>query len=147
METIECRSLDELDQLAKKLVKYGADEKVWVFQGNLGAGKTTLIRAVAGLFGVEDRVSSPTFSLVNEYRNHQGDVFYHFDFYRLEDPAEAIEIGVEEYFDSGNYCWIEWAEKIPGFLPEDFFHIRIDTLQDGTRQLTLRKIKNGQADG
>lgn len=147
METIECRSLDELDQIAKKLVIYGGDEKIWVFQGNLGAGKTTLIRAVAKILGVEDRVSSPTFSLVNEYRNQAGDCFYHFDFYRLEDPAEAVEIGVDEYFDSGHYCWIEWAEKIRGFLPEDFFHIRIDTLQDGIRQLTLRKIKNGQADG
>lgn len=147
METIECQSLDEIDQTAKKLIEYAGDEKIWIFQGNLGAGKTTLIRAIAKLFGVEDRVSSPTFSLVNEYRNHFGEVFYHFDFYRLEDPTEAIEIGVDEYFESGNYCWIEWAEKIPGFFPEDFFHIRIITLHNGTRQLILRKVKNGQADG
>jgi tRNA threonylcarbamoyladenosine biosynthesis protein TsaE len=139
--------LGDLDQTAQALLSYGAGDRIWVFQGDLGAGKTTVIQAVAKAFGVEDRVSSPTFSMVNEYRNHQGDIFYHFDFYRLEDPAEAFEIGVDEYFFSGHYCWIEWAEKIPGFVPEDFFHIFIDTLEDGSRKLTLRKVKNGQADG
>ena len=139
--------MDELEKTAKTLLEYGDDEKIWVFEGNLGAGKTTLIRALAALLGVEDRVTSPTFSLVNEYRNHAGEVFYHFDFYRLEDPAEAFEIGVEEYFYSGHQCWIEWAEKIPGFIPADFFHVRIEAMQDGARKLTLRNVKNGQADG
>lgn len=147
MKTIECQNLDKLEQTAKQLLAYAGDQKIWVFQGNLGAGKTTLIKALAQLFGVEDRVSSPTFSLVNEYRNKSDEVFYHFDFYRLDDPAEAIEIGVDEYFYSGHYCWIEWAEKIPGFIPDDFFHIQIESTEDGTRKLTLRNVKNGQADG
>lgn len=139
--------MDELDQTAKALIEYGAEERIWIFQGNLGAGKTTLIKAIAGLLGVEDRVSSPTFSLVNEYRNLNGEIFYHFDFYRLEDPSEAFEIGVDEYFYSGHTCWIEWAEKIPGFIPEDFFHILIETKESGMRELTLRKVKYGQTDG
>lgn len=139
--------MDELDQTAKTLLEYGAEERIWIFQGDLGAGKTTLIKALARLLCVEDRVSSPTFSLVNEYRNQAGEIFFHFDFYRLDDPSEAFEIGVDEYFYSGHTCWIEWAEKIPGFVPADFFHILIESSENGTRILTLRKIKNGQANG
>ena len=147
MEKIYSYRLEEIQEIAKKIVDYCGDVKVWVFKGDLGAGKTTMIKSIAKEMAVEDRVSSPTFSLVNEYWNDKGEVFYHFDFYRVEDPAEALEIGVEEYFYSGNQCWIEWAEKIPGYLPLDFVLIEIEILEHGNRKITLKQILNGKSNG
>lgn len=106
----------------------------------MGAGKTTLIKALAGKYGVLDQVSSPTFGIVNQYEDKEENVFYHFDFYRLDDPTEALDIGIEEYFYSGNYCWLEWAEKIEAFLPENFFLIKIESISDLKRQVTFQHI-------
>ncbi len=142
MEKIYCRSLEEIPATAKKIVDFCKGEKIWGFRGDLGAGKTTMIKAISKLFGILDRVSSPTFSLINEYQNGSGTVFYHFDFYRVENPEEVLEIGVDEYFYSGNYCWIEWAEKIPGFLPPEFILIDIEIEFDGVRIITLNQIFN-----
>lgn len=147
MENIYSYSLEEIQDIAKKIVGFCQEEKIWVFKGDLGAGKTTLIKSIAKEVGIEDRVSSPTFSLVNEYWNDNEEVFYHFDFYRVEDPSEVLEIGVEEYFYSSNYCWIEWAEKIPGFLPLDFMLIEIEILENGNRKITLKQILNGKSNG
>lgn len=132
--------LSEIEAVASELISEAGKEKVWVFQGSMGAGKTTLIKVLAEKFGILDQVSSPTFGIVNQYENKGGNVFYHFDFYRLEDPTEALDIGIEEYFYSGNYCWIEWAEKIEAFLPENFFLIKIESISDLKRQVTFQHI-------
>lgn len=132
--------LSEIESTASELISEAGKEMVWVFQGSMGAGKTTLIKALAGKFGILDQVSSPTFGIVNQYENKEGNVFYHFDFYRLDNPTEALDIGIEEYFYSGNYCWLEWAEKIEAFLPENFFLIKIESISDLKRQVTFQHI-------
>lgn len=132
--------LSEIESAASELISEAGKEKVWVFQGPMGAGKTTLIKALAGKFGILDQVSSPTFGIVNQYENKEGNVFFHFDFYRLDDPTEALDIGIEEYFYSGNYCWLEWAENIEAFLPESFFLIKIESISDLKRQVTFQHI-------
>ena len=88
--------LDEIEHAAKAVIDAAADEKVWVFQGDMGAGKTTLIKALSNAFSITDQVSSPTFGIVNHYENRVGKLFYHFDFYRMDDPTEALDIGIEE---------------------------------------------------
>lgn len=132
--------LSEIESATSELISEAGKEKVWVFQGSMGAGKTTLIKALARKFGILDQVSSPTFGIVNQYENKEGNVFYHFDFYRLDDPTEALDIGIEEYFYSGNYCWLEWAEKIEAFLPENFFLVKIESISDLKRQVTFQHI-------
>lgn len=135
-------SLQEIEAAAKMIVSEAHDEKIWIFQGEMGAGKTTLIKALANVFGIQDQVSSPTFGIVNHYENEASQSFYHFDFYRIEDPMEALDIGIEEYFYSGNYCWLEWAEQIAQFLPDQFFLIRITSDSDEKRTLNLQHINN-----
>jgi len=130
-------SLDQLDQAVEFLIKEGESELIWVFQGQMGAGKTTLIRALAQAFEVIDPVSSPTFGIVNEYQTKSGQKIYHFDFYRVEDPVEALDIGIEDYFYGGNRCWIEWAEKIAEYVPEEFLLIRIEPISAQRRKITL----------
>jgi tRNA threonylcarbamoyladenosine biosynthesis protein TsaE len=136
-------SLDEIDSAAKKLIASAAEEKVWIFKGEMGAGKTTLIKALAEAFKISDQVSSPTFGIVNHYENQDDLQFYHFDFYRIDDPMEALDIGIEEYFYSGNYCWLEWAERIATFLPEQFFLIEIQSDSPTQRTLNLQHVKDG----
>lgn len=108
----------------------------------MGAGKTTLIKTLAAEMGVKDQVSSPTFGIVNEYEAGGGAKIFHFDFYRLDDPTEALDIGIEEYFYSGEYCWIEWAEKIAQFLPEEFLLIRVDPDSEKNRTITLQHSRD-----
>lgn len=124
VKTYEKVSLDGLGGVAKELLRLGANIKVWLFYGEMGSGKTTLIKVLCSLLKVEDLVSSPTFAIVNEYRSGAGKVF-HFDFYRIRNEAEAYEIGTEEYFYSGEYCFIEWPEKIPSILPLAYVSITI----------------------
>jgi tRNA threonylcarbamoyladenosine biosynthesis protein TsaE len=118
-------------------LNYAGDDKIWIFKGEMGAGKTTLIKSIAKSLGVQDGVSSPTFSIVNEYQSVTEGVVYHFDFYRIDDPREALEIGVEEYFYSGKICLIEWAEKVAQFLPEKFFFISIEPETKSRRKISL----------
>jgi tRNA threonylcarbamoyladenosine biosynthesis protein TsaE len=134
--------LDQIQDAARQVIDAAGDEKIWVFQGQMGAGKTSLIRALAEEMDVLDPVSSPTFALVNEYGLSTGKKIFHFDFYRLDDPNEALDIGIEEYFYGGEYCWIEWAEKIAQFIPDDFLLIRITTNSDLTRTITLQHSKD-----
>ncbi|WP_154855776.1 tRNA (adenosine(37)-N6)-threonylcarbamoyltransferase complex ATPase subunit type 1 TsaE [Cyclobacterium xiamenense] len=140
METWECKQLDEISKSAELILDLCRDFDVWVFRGEMGAGKTTLIKAICSLLEVEDPVSSPTFALVNEYQTKNAKIIYHFDFYRIEDPVEALDIGVEEYFYSGNYCFVEWAEKIPSFLPDSFAVIEIQKGKGETRHLAVKFI-------
>src|SRR5690606_3148186 len=110
------------------------DCRVWLFYGEMGSGKTTLIKALCAQLGVRDGMSSPTFSIVNEYLAADGRKVYHFDYYRIKSEAEAYDIGSEEYFYSGDMCFIEWPEKIPSLIPADRaeVHITVDNQDNRT---------------
>lgn len=135
-------SLSQIQDAARQLIAYAGDVKIWVFQGQMGAGKTTLIKALSKEMNVVDQVSSPTFGIVNEYETTARERIYHFDFYRMDNPLEALDIGIEEYFYSGEYCWIEWAEKIAQFLPEEFLLVRIVIDSEQNRIITLQHTQD-----
>jgi tRNA threonylcarbamoyladenosine biosynthesis protein TsaE len=143
LKKLFCENKYQIPAIAEKVIEFCKDEVIWVFEGEMGSGKTTLIKEVAKKMGVVDLVSSPSFSIINEYTNHQGELFYHFDFYRVNDPAEALDVGVEEYFYSGNYCWIEWAEKISAYIPEKFALITIEAGKNEKREIALKIIEDG----
>ena len=129
-------SLDEIKQVAQKILTE-KPHKVILFHGNMGVGKTTLIKALSKELGVTDATSSPTFSLVNEYKAKDNLKVYHFDMYRLKSEVEALDMGIDDYLYSGNWCFIEWAEKIPNLLPDDFSTIILSQSVDGKRNLRL----------
>lgn len=129
-------SLDEINQVAKKIL-HEKPKKVILFHGVMGVGKTTLIKALAKELGVNDATSSPTFSIVNEYQADDNLMLYHFDMYRLKSEVEALDMGIDDYLYSGNWCFIEWAEKIPNLLPEDYSTIHLSQSVDGKRNLRL----------
>ncbi|WP_238395878.1 tRNA (adenosine(37)-N6)-threonylcarbamoyltransferase complex ATPase subunit type 1 TsaE [Pontibacter pudoricolor] len=134
-------SLDDLPAAATMLLEAASEEPVILFEGPMGAGKTTLIKEFCRQMGVQENVSSPTFALVNEYETETGKLIYHFDFYRISDEREALNIGALEYFDSGNICLIEWPSLIPNLLPE---HYLLVTLQPDAnsevRTMTINKV-------
>ncbi|RYE23393.1 MAG: tRNA (adenosine(37)-N6)-threonylcarbamoyltransferase complex ATPase subunit type 1 TsaE [Sphingobacteriaceae bacterium] len=130
---------DDLVKAVRFLQDHLQAQKILLFYGEMGAGKTTFIKAFCAALGVEDTVSSPTFSIVNEYRYPEG-IIYHFDFYRLKNQTEALDLGVEEYLYSGEYCLIEWPEKIPDLLPENYIRINIEVQPDQQRKLTITKV-------
>lgn len=132
-------SLHEIHEVAKKLVALGEGRTVWALFGPMGAGKTTLVKALVAKRGVHETVASPTFSIVNQYTSDQGQPIYHFDFYRIKNEMEAYDIGTDEYFDSGNWCLVEWPEKIPSLLPPDHFEIAIEIIDEQTRLIRYRK--------
>lgn len=125
-------SLAEIDEIAKKILTL-SKYKIILFEGEMGAGKTTLTKALAKCLGVQDMTSSPTFSLVNEYESADG-LLYHFDLFRLKDLSEAYDIGIDEYLDSGNYCFIEWPEEIMSILT-DYHRIQLTIVDAETRRL------------
>ncbi len=129
-------SLDEITEVAKQILKQNPN-KVILFHGEMGVGKTTLKKALANELGVNGTTSSPTFSLVNEYQTTNNQTVYHFDFYRLNNEIEALDMGADEYLYSGNWCFIEWAEKIPNLIPDSHSTISIILLSDGKRLLEL----------
>ncbi|MFE3867835.1 tRNA (adenosine(37)-N6)-threonylcarbamoyltransferase complex ATPase subunit type 1 TsaE [Flavobacterium sp. LS2P90] len=129
-------SLDQLEEVARKIISENPN-KVILFHGEMGVGKTTLIKQLCKTLGVTDATSSPTFSLVNEYQTAANQTVYHFDFYRLNNEIEAMDMGIDDYLYSGNWCFIEWAEKIPNLIPEAHSVITIELLGDGKRSLEL----------
>ncbi len=129
-------SLEEINQIAKKILSHNP-KKVILFNGEMGVGKTTLIKSLAKHLGVNDTTSSPTFSLVNEYHANNGYLVYHFDFYRIKNEAEAYDMGIDEYLYSGEWCFIEWAENIAGLVPHEHSTIKITRLSDGKRKLSF----------
>jgi tRNA threonylcarbamoyladenosine biosynthesis protein TsaE len=138
-EEISLNSLEDIADVSQKIVKFSDNLRVWAFEGEMGAGKTTLIRAICETLKVKDNVSSPTFSLVNEYETASGETLYHFDFYRIRNLREAADMGCEEYFYSGNYCFIEWPSKIDTLLPEHYLQITIELNSNSQRNIQLLK--------
>lgn len=132
-------NLDELKATAESILSFAPNNRIFVFYGEMGAGKTTLIKSLCKVLGVTDNISSPTFAIVNEYRAVNNTI-YHFDFYRLKTETEAMDMGFEEYLYSGNYCFIEWPEKVPELLPEKYISIKIQVVAGGTRYITVEHI-------
>jgi tRNA threonylcarbamoyladenosine biosynthesis protein TsaE len=130
-------SKKELEGVAQEIINFADGQTIWLFDGEMGAGKTTLIKAIALAFGVEDMVQSPTFSIINEYRNPEDDIFYHFDFYRIKNENEALDVGANEYFDSGDLCFIEWPQKVSSLIPDTYLSIKIEVTSETSRVLNL----------
>ena len=131
-------SVNELGKAAENILDFAGEERVFLFFGEMGAGKTTLIKQLCQVLGVTDTASSPTFSIVNEYNAASGVVF-HFDFYRLKHETEALDLGYEDYFYSGNYCFIEWPEKIPNLLPNKSVTVKISVNDNEERIISANK--------
>ena len=129
-------SLHEIKDVAEKILAQNP-KKVVLFNGEMGAGKTTLIKELCLQLGVLNSISSPTFSLVNEYQTTNNHMIYHFDCYRLKSETEALDFGIEDYLYSGNYCFIEWSEKIPSLLPTEHSIISLEIVEDGKRKINL----------
>lgn len=133
-------TLGELDQAAGWFWQNAGHSTVFAFHGEMGAGKTTLIRAICAARGVEDEMGSPTFSIINEYAGRSGEVIYHLDLYRLQSTAEAVQAGVEDCLYSGQLCLVEWPEKAPGLFPPATSNVYITLVDSQTRR--LRIIRN-----
>lgn len=138
-QTIHIPTLADLPEAARKFVALMDDATVYAFYGDMGAGKTTFISELCRALGVdEDDMSSPSFSIINEYRSSStGELIYHFDLYRLENPEEAEDIGVEDYFYSGALCLLEWPERIEDMLPDDTVKVQLRVNDDDSRDLII----------
>ena len=134
---IVIKDLEDLDRAAREFLKEIADHTLVAFYAPMGAGKTTFTTAACKALGVqEDAVSSPTFAIVNEYRGGQGQPIFHFDFYRIDKPAEALDIGLYDYLDSGELCLMEWPENVEELLPEETLKVQIQVQADNSRILS-----------
>jgi len=134
--TLVIHSIADLPQAASQIISLAGDQKIFLFHGDMGAGKTTLIKELCKALGVTDNVTSPTFSIVNEYTIPTGKI-YHFDFYRLKKQTEALDMGCEEYFYSGDYCFIEWPTMIPDLLPDEHLDITIKVTSGTEREIYI----------
>jgi len=130
-------SLENIPEIAKELIS-NVKSRYLLFYGEMGTGKTTLIKEIVSQLGVQDVTHSPTFSLVNEYLSQKGETIYHFDFYRIEHEEEAYDIGIEEYFYGNNWCLIEWPEKVENLLPLESVEIRLTLNPDHTRTIQIK---------
>jgi tRNA threonylcarbamoyladenosine biosynthesis protein TsaE len=130
--------LNDIENAAQQFLDATGGRKVFAFHGEMGAGKTTFINSVCKQMGVSDVVSSPTFSIINQYKTYTGQTIYHLDLYRLKDEEEAIMTGVEDCFYSGHYCFIEWPEKSPGLLPDDTVHCFLTLAGNDSRKLQIK---------
>ncbi|NOW96328.1 tRNA (adenosine(37)-N6)-threonylcarbamoyltransferase complex ATPase subunit type 1 TsaE [Mucilaginibacter sp. SG564] len=136
---ITVQSLADLPAVAEAIIAHAGNNRIFLFYGDMGAGKTTLIKSLCSFLGTEDTVTSPTFAIVNEYQRPE-DKIYHFDFYRLKDQTEALDMGYEEYFYAGAYCFIEWPEKIPDLLPDHYTRISIKAVNNGLREVNMENV-------
>ena len=131
-------SLEDLPEIAKQLLADYSQDRIFAFYGEMGAGKTTFIKELCHQLGIENEVSSPTFSIVNEYFDGK-ESLYHFDFYRINNVQEAFDIGAEEYFYSGSYCFLEWPQKIEALLPEESIKVHIKEISISQREFTINR--------
>ncbi len=139
--SIKMSSLADLPAAASVLLEEVREEPIILFEGPMGAGKTTLIKELCRQMGVKENVSSPTFALVNEYEGADGNLIYHFDFYRINEEREALGIGALEYFDSGRTCLIEWPSMIPNLLPEHYLLVKLQPAAEGEeRTMTINRV-------
>lgn len=136
MPQLQIPSLQELPVVATTFIRLlSKDTRIIAFEAAMGVGKTTFIKAICQVLGVQDVVNSPTFSIVNEYACSNGESVYHFDFYRLQSPQEALDFGVYDYFESGNWCFMEWAENIAPLLPTETLFVTLTENPDGSRDI------------
>lgn len=129
--------LNEIESIAQQIIEQ-SKHKIILFDGQMGAGKTTFIKALSKNLGVVDVANSPTFSIVNQYETTSGETVYHFDLYRLEEEEEAYDMGVDEYFNSGNWCFIEWPEKTPNLIPDEHHTIQFELVDENTRKIIFK---------
>jgi len=137
MITLEIQSLENINQTAKKFIELIGNRTIFSFNGSMGAGKTTFIKAICESMGVKEPVNSPTFSIVNEYEAADGRIIYHFDCYRINKIEEAVDMGTEEYLYSGNLCFIEWSENIAPLLPDQIVNVNIKETENGKRKIQI----------
>lgn len=130
-------SLNEIPEVAKKIIAT-VSAKTLIFYGDMGAGKTTLVKEICHQLGVLDNISSPTFSLVNEYITSNNEAVFHFDFYRISDEEEALDMGIEDYFYNEDWCLIEWPQNIKNLLPLEAIEIHLSVLEDGKRNIQIK---------
>lgn len=130
-------SLENLSEIATAVIA-SVKNKTLLFYGEMGVGKTTLIKEICKLLGVLDNISSPTFSLVNEYQTKNNESIFHFDFYRIEEEEEALDMGIDDYFYNNNWCLIEWPENVENLLPLEAVEIHLSVLEDGQRNIQLK---------
>lgn len=136
IETFDIKSVDELDDVASEIIFKSTPHTFFALFGEMGVGKTTLIKSFCKQLGVKENVSSPTFSILNEYIRNNGELVYHFDFYRIKSESEAFDLGYENFFYSNNYCFVEWSEKIPHLLNFPKASIFIES-KNGFRSIRL----------
>ena len=145
VETIEnqlsltCNTINDLPETAREVLEFTGTSSVIVFNGELGAGKTTIIKQICDVLGIKDNVSSPSFAIINEYLDTESKSIFHFDFSRIKDLEEAMDIGVEEYFYSGNLCLIEWPSKIGDLLPKKHFFVDIEVTGEESRIFHVKR--------
>lgn len=137
---ISISTISDLPAASSQILSFLKNHKIVAFYGSMGVGKTTLINALCKTLGVDDIINSPTFSIVNQYDTNDGMTIYHFDFYRINKIEEAFDFGYEDYFYSGNYCFIEWPEKIEALLPADALKIYMTELEDGSRLINISDL-------
>ena len=134
---IKIESINSINECARIFISQMGANKIFLFNGNMGVGKTTFIKSICKELGIKDTVNSPTFSIINEYKTDDNIIIYHFDCYRINKIEDAMEIGIEEYLESGNICFIEWAENIASLLPDNFVTIQIEENEDGSRNVMI----------
>ena len=137
---LKINDISEINNVAKQFVSQIGDANVFAFYGAMGAGKTTFIKAVCEGLGVQETITSPTFAIINEYRDNEGNSIYHFDFYRINKLEEAFDFGYEDYFYSGNLCFIEWPELVESLLPDNTVKVYITETDNGTRTIETKNL-------
>jgi tRNA threonylcarbamoyladenosine biosynthesis protein TsaE len=137
MEILTIESIETIHDTARQFVDRIGDRTVFAFNGKMGAGKTTFIKAICEVMGVNQTVNSPTFSIVNEYEDADGGIIYHFDCYRITNIQEALDLGAEEYLYSGNLCFIEWSENMAPLLPDTLVNVDIEERENGKRDVMM----------